>query len=78
MVYIIYKTDFQHSYASRDMIGVASSKDNAINIIEQQAVKDGDKISSDDMYNLQNIMQTQNHTGNYEFDYEKVEVDTLI
>lgn len=78
MIYLIYKTDVWHSYASRDLIGVATSKNNAITICKQQAKKEGGKINSDELFNLNNILQTQGYTEEGEFFIEEVEKNTLL
>lgn len=76
--YLVYKTDSWHSYASRDIIGVCSSKPIAIRICKQQATKEGEKIDSDQLFNLNNINQTQGYTGEGEFVIEPVEKNVLL
>jgi len=77
MVYIVYKTDAWHSYDSRDMLGVATTKSNALKIVRQQVKKQGEKLSKDDLYNLDHINQTQNHNGEGEFVIEPLETNKL-
>lgn len=77
MVYIVYKTDPWHSYASRDMLGLGTTKSNALKIVRQQVKKDGAKLSKDDLYNLDHINQTQNHSGEGEFVIEPLETNKL-
>ena len=43
-VYIVYKTDAYHSYASRDVIGIATELIIAIDICKQQAKKEHCKM----------------------------------
>ncbi len=75
--YIVFTCDNWHTHASKDLIAVCSSLKNAIKIIKQQAKKYGEKINSDDLYNLNNIKQTQNYEGEGEFLIEEYEQNTL-
>ena len=77
-VVIVYKTDNWHSFASRDLIGVASNLLCATQLCEEQAEKEGEKISADDLYNLTFIHQTQGYKGEGEFYLEVVEVNKLL
>lgn len=78
MVYVLYKTDAWHSYASRDIIGVSNDKSVIINLCKQQAKKEGEELSEDDLFNLHNIKQTQGYAGEGEFHYEEIETDQLL
>ena len=78
MIYLVYKTDGWHSYASRDLIGVVTSKEKVIKICKQQAKKEGEIISKDQLFNLNNISQTQGYSGEGEFDFEEVEKNILL
>ncbi len=77
-VILIYKTDNWHSYPSRDVIGAATDKRKAINICQLQAKKEGEVITTDQIYNLGTIMQTQGYSGEGEFVWEEIETDTLL
>jgi hypothetical protein len=77
-MYLIYKTDTWHSYASRDLIGVATRQSIAIKICKEQAKKEGCKIDKEQLFNLNNIKQTQGYEGEGEFHYEEVETNKLI
>lgn len=77
-MFIVYNTDNRHSYASRDVIALSKSIPQAIKLIEAHAKKTGDKISSDDLFNLQNIKQTQGFEGEGEYLIEEVEIDVLL
>lgn len=77
-IIVVYKTDAHHSYNSRDIIGVATNVDMAIFICKQQAKKEGEKFTSNDMFNLMNIKQTQGYCGKGEFDYETIQLNKLI
>lgn len=76
-VYVVYKTDSQHSYASRDIIGVATSHKMAISICRQQAKKEHRKINEEQLFNLNNIKQTQGYSDG-EFQFEEMKKDILI
>lgn len=78
MIYLVYKTDSHHSYASGDLIGAATSKQLAIELCKQQAAKEGEKIKKDQLFNLENISQTQGYSGSGEFHFEKVETNILL
>lgn len=77
-VFIVYKTDAQHSYASRDVIGIATSIYNACDIVALHDKKHGCYLKKDDLYMLENILQTQNYKGEGEFHIEKMQVNKLL
>lgn len=77
-IYIVYKTDTWHSYNSRDVIGIADTIDSAIDICKQQAKKEHEKITKDQLFNLNNIKQTQGYSGSGEFQFEELQINTLI
>ena len=77
-MYLIYKTDPHHSYASRDLLGIATTKAIAIYLCKQQANKEHEKFDSDQLFNLNNINQTQGYSGEGEFDIEKVQINVLL
>lgn len=77
-MFLVYKTDNWHSYRSRDLIGVCTSFNIAFKICLQQAKKEGEKISEDDIYNLRNIKQTQDYTGEGEFVIEEIDKNILL
>lgn len=77
-VLIVYKTDNWHSYASRDIIGVATSQEEAINICQLQAKKENEVITTDELFNLKRIKQSQGYEGEGEFQIEKVQTNKLL
>jgi hypothetical protein len=77
-VVVVYKTDNWHSFASRDLIGVAENLLYAVEMCEKQAEKEGEKISADDLYNLTFIRQTQGYQGEGEFYLEIVTLNELL
>lgn len=78
MIYLVYKTDVWHSYASRDIIGVCTTLAHAYDAIRQQARKEGEKLTEEDIFNLVNIKQTQGYTGDGEFQIEGIEKNKLL
>lgn len=77
-MYLIYKTDCHHSYASRDLIGITGNKKTVLKLIKQQVKKEGEKLDSDQLFNLENISQTQGYEGKGEFHFEEVETNKLL
>jgi hypothetical protein len=77
-MYLIYKTDTWHSYASRNLIGCTIFPNVVIDICEQQAKKEGETIDTEQLFNLKTYMQTQGYTGEGEFHYEEIETDVLL
>jgi len=77
-IFLVYKTDAHHSYTSRDIIGVCTSRNHVITICRKQAKKEGCKIDADQFFNLDNYKQTQGYPGEGEFHYEEVEKNTLL
>lgn len=77
-IFIIYKTDNWHSYNSRDLIGVVTTQNKVIELCKKQAKKEGYKLSEDDLFNLNNIKQTQGYAGEGEFHYEPVTKNKLL
>jgi hypothetical protein len=77
-IFLVYKTDTWHSYKSRDIIGVATSEENAVSICQEQAKKEGEEISEQELWNLQNLKQTQGYQGEGEFQFEAIITDTLL
>lgn len=77
-IIICYKTDAHHSFSSRDVIGVSQSIEGAIELCKKQAIKEGDKITSEQEFNLRNSKQTQGYSGEGEFYLEKTETEILL
>lgn len=77
-IWIAYQTDFNHSYASRDMICVCTNKATMIGLIKKHAkTKHGKKINKEQLWNLDNIKQTQGYP-HCEYDTELITLNTLI
>jgi hypothetical protein len=79
-VFMVYKTDNQHSFASRDVIAIASGLTHAIFLVIEKSEKEDFTIKqgSDQYYNLCNLKQTQGYEGEGEFQIEPIETDILI
>ena len=77
-VYIVYKTDTHHSYASRDILGVCDEFTSVIELIYKQVDKEGGELGLDQEYNLESIHQTQGYSGEGEFQIETVETNKLL
>lgn len=77
-IIICYKTDAHHSFGSRDVIGVSLSMEGAIELCKKQAKKEGDKINSEQEFNLRNLKQTQGYSGTGEFHIERTETEILL
>ena len=77
-IILIYKTDCNHSYASRDIIGIVENESLILPIIEQQAEKEGQQIDLEQEFNIINIKQTQGYIGEGEFQAEPVQINVLL
>lgn len=75
---LVYKTDCHHSYASRDIIAICSSKRIAMMLIKRKVKLEGEKLSEYDLRHLNNINQTQGYEGEGEFDMEEIDKNVLI
>lgn len=77
-IIIVYETDNWHSRASMNVIAVCTNKKKAISLIKKYAKEQGEKISSDDLYLLNTINQTQGFSGSGEFHMEEHEKNVLL
>lgn len=77
-IFAVYKTDSWHSYNSRDTIGMCTTKEHVMRVIKQQVKKESQKLDEDDIYNLNNISQTQGYSGDGEFHFEMIETNKLL
>lgn len=78
MIYLVYKTDAWHTIGSRLLIACCDNKKKAIRLIKKLADSEDEKLSEDDIYNLEKINQTQGYKGNGEFVIDEVEKNVLI
>ena len=78
MTYLVYKTDVHHSYASRDLIGVADIKIHAIHICQTKAKREHEEIDEYQLWNLASLKQTQGYSGEGEFQFEGVQENVLL
>lgn len=77
-MYLVYKTDSHHSYASRDIIGVCTTPSNCVKICKQQADREGETIDKEQLFNLENLKQTQGYAGEGEFQFEEFKINILL
>lgn len=78
IVFVCYKTDTQHSYASRDIIGIASNPLIAVDLCNQHATKSGLPITKDQLWNLLHLKQTQGYKGSGEYQFEELPVNVIF
>jgi hypothetical protein len=78
IIFLTYKTDVWHSFSSRDIIGCATTKSKAIELCKLQAEKEDETITEDELFNLDNINQTQGYSGEGEFHIEEVNINELL
>lgn len=77
-IFLVWSTDNHHTQHSKELLGVCTSKFTAINLIQDVAKEEDETISQDDLYNLENINQTQNYEGYGEFTIEEQPLDTIL
>jgi hypothetical protein len=74
-VTVLYTCDLHHN--NKELIGVFTTKGNAIKATHEKASQEDEFISEDDLYNLERINQTQGYTGFGEFIIEELELNKL-
>lgn len=73
-VYLVFRTDVWHSYASRELVYVGDDLDCTIAQIEEHT-----ECTKKQAEQLREFGQSQCNDGvDYEFDIEEVEVNTFI
>ena len=77
-IFVVYKTDSWHSYASRDIISICTTQSHVMRIIREKVKKESAKLDKDQVFNLQHYKQTQGYTGEGEFQYEEFDKNTLV
>lgn len=77
-MYLVYKTNAWHNYDSRVVIGLATSKESAIEICTEYAENEFQTITEEQVFNLSNSSQTQGYSGTGEFQYEEMFTDILL
>lgn len=73
IVFAVYQADAWLSYASRDLLGIYSTRRKAM-----KRIKNKTKLTDDDLWNLDNYNQTQcreNENDNYIIEEIKVNED---
>ena len=77
-MYLVYKTNAWHNYDSRVVIGLATSKEIAIEICIEYAENEFQTMTEEQVINLSNSCQTQGYSGTGEFQYEETFTDILL
>lgn len=77
-VFIIYRSDVWHSIASREMIGIYSTKRKAIQAIKKDAEMQDEELEDDDIYMLNNYNQTQSRNVGNEYEIEQVTLNNRL
>jgi len=78
-VILVYRTDVWHTYKSRDLIGVCTDRDNALEVIIQAVEEEGIPPLSEEQIDLLNRLgQTQDYHGEGEFQTEQYELNTIL
>ena len=73
MVYAAYRTDAWLSYASRDLLGLYTTQERAIDRIEKET-----ELTKEDKWNLINLGQTQcrkDEDENFVIELTEIDVD---
>lgn len=73
MVFATYRTDAWLSYASRDLLGLYTTQERAIERIEKET-----ELTDDDRWNLINLDQTQcrpDEDDNFVIELTEIDVD---
>ena len=70
MIFLIYITDCWHSYASQKLIAIAFDWSQVIEFCEKHHFNETDEsLTSDDIFNIENIGQTQSSEIDRDFEY---------
>lgn len=77
-VFITYRTDDWHSIASREMIGIYSTKRKAIQAIKKDAKMQDEELEDDDIYMLNNYNQTQSRNAGNEYEIEQITLNNRL
>lgn len=77
-VFITYRTDDWHSIASREMIGIYSTKRKAMQAIKKDAKIQDEELEDDDIYMLNNYNQTQSRNAGNEYEIEQITLNNRL
>lgn len=78
-VFIVYKTDANHTYDSFDMLGVSTTFSGAIGMCSKHArIKEKAILSKEQQMLLEKIQQTQGYSGGGEFVIQPISIDMLL
>ena len=79
---LAYKTNSAHSHLHRDLIGISETREGIMELIDEQCTKEGRSLPADQVWNLNNLNQTQglwhHESAQFEIDLEEVETEVLI
>lgn len=77
-VYVLFETDNWHSGSSQSLLGVSKTLKGAIKLAKGYALLLGYKLTQDDLYMLENKLQTQGRGFDGEFYIECVPLNELV
>ena len=77
-MFIIYKCDTWHSDDSKQIIAIATTLKNAVNLCQEKAENEGETLSEHDRELLKSIKQTQGYEGEGEFLIEEADTNILF
>lgn len=78
-LYLVYKTDAWHSSTSYELLGVATTLNQAQKLVIEQVEKEGEPKMSKYTYDfLKYHLQTQNYSGEGEFLIDKIVKNELL
>ena len=77
-VFIVYRTDNHHTIATREIIGIGLTKEDAIQIIIEYTIYMAGVITPELLEQLKNINQTQGFSEPNEFMIEEYETNKYI
>ena len=77
-VFITYRTDDWHSIASREMIGIYSTKRKAMQAIKKDAKMQDEELEDDDICMLNNYNQTQSRNAGNEYEIEQITLNNRL
>lgn len=78
LVYLIFKTDANHTHQSKVLIGVSTDKFTAYGICAFKAKEEGEEFYEENIEHLRDMNQTQNYEGVGEFVLVESALNTLL
>lgn len=77
-MFVLFKTDNWHSTANRELLGVATTKNNLIKLAREVAEKDEEEFTDEHDTQLRELLQTQGYGYYNEFLAVEVKINELI